>query len=403
MVYFRLILLASLMSVVGSSAAAQSKYQLAPGPDLWYNSVDGLRLGLRLKGQVAGTFGDGPHRLDVGLWLGSKFPKDPVSYYVSLTEPVPAWSDFGSEAAFEGFSSIREGMHAHGVNVRKRWQQGFNDREFVSGQLSAVYRQRYDNRYPAFPQLWQTRPVYEVSAGGLFRREIDVLGPYSLSARLSTGWVGADELRTYAQLELEQQAVTPLWKVFRLGHRIFVGFSGEETPVESRYRLGGGRAVDWVASGITRSRGTIPQPWMRDGWVAVAGGPNLRAYHRGEVLSLSEGGSVTHASVAGANLELELPNPVAWLLGKVPVVGGVVQSKLGLFYDGGAPLSGTDSVFRADAGLGLTVGLDLPEYLGRNGALAFRYDVPAWMSHPGLGQPNWKYRSVLGVWSIISL
>lgn len=400
--YPRLALLL-LLFAISSLAAAQPKYQLSPGPDLWYNSVDGFRLGLRLKGQVAGTFGDGPHRLDMGVWLGSKLPKDPVSYYVSLTEPIAAWSDFGSEAAVEGFSSIREGMHWHGLTVRKRWQQGFNDREFVSGGLTAGYRQRYDDRYPAFPQLWQGRPVYEATATGLFRREFEGLGPYSLSARASVGRVETATSRIYAQLELEQQAVTPLGNLFSFRHRLFLGVSGDDAPVESRYRLGGGRAVDWMNSGITRSRGTIPQPWMRDGWVAVAGGPNLRGYHRGEALRMAEGASVTHASVAGANFELDLPNPVSWLLDKVPVVGGLLQSKLGVFHDVGAPLAGSDTALRADAGMGLALGLNLPEYLGRSGMFTFRYDVPLWLSHPGVGEPPWKYRSVLGVWSIISL
>ena len=70
--------------MVTSHLQAQT-YQFSPYPDLWYNDIDGIRIGARLLGEVEGTFNDGPHRLDAGLWVGSKIPSNPVSYYFSIT------------------------------------------------------------------------------------------------------------------------------------------------------------------------------------------------------------------------------------------------------------------------------------------------------------------------------
>ncbi len=90
------------------SNAQQSKsYEIIPAPDLWYNDVDGIRVGLRLKGQVPGTFEDGPHRIDAGVWLGTWIPSDPVSYYFNYTQPIGAISDFGSEGNVQVTSSFR--------------------------------------------------------------------------------------------------------------------------------------------------------------------------------------------------------------------------------------------------------------------------------------------------------
>src|SRR5699024_4993792 len=73
---------------------AQQNYEVSYAPDIWYNSVDGIRVGVRMRGKVPGSFKQGPHRLDAGLWLSTFIPASPVSYYFSLTEPITAISDF---------------------------------------------------------------------------------------------------------------------------------------------------------------------------------------------------------------------------------------------------------------------------------------------------------------------
>src|SRR5699024_8592403 len=126
------ILAASFSIVHSDKAAAQSNpgYQISPAPDIWYNSVDGMRVGLRLRGEVPGTFGDGPHRINAGVWLGTRFPDHPVSYFFSVTEPIPGLSDFGSEASINIETLYRTGFQSHGFTFNKRWQAGFEETNY---------------------------------------------------------------------------------------------------------------------------------------------------------------------------------------------------------------------------------------------------------------------------------
>jgi hypothetical protein len=395
----RLILL--LLVIVASciDATAQGKYSVSLAPDLWYNSIDGARIGLRFRGQMAGTFGDGPHRLDAGIWLGSKLPKDPVSYYVSLTEPISAFSDFGSEASVEGFSAIRDGYHSHGFALSKRWQKGFNEKEFTSIRVQSSYSQRYDTRYALLPSMWQSRPVYAVETSLLTRNESNILGSMSHTVQLSVGSSMQSEAETFIQLEVEHLSRKNIASGFAFRHRVFMGLSGAETPIERRYRPSSGKAIDEISSGITRSRGILPQAGIDKGWVHLADGPNLRGYGRVEMGRLLEGRPATVTNIGSLNLELDYPNPVSWVLSRIPVVGGVLNSRMYVFTDHGL----ANNSVKSNAGAGFTVGLNIPDYLGRSRTLALRYDVPAWLSKPLSNEPKWNYRSVFGIWSVINL
>src|SRR5690625_7707466 len=126
---FRRLLPVSLLFFIGFIPQVKgqgSGYEVIPKPDIWYNDVDGIRLGIILDGQVPGSFGDEPHRLDAGVWLGLWFPDLPVSYYVSFTEPISAWSKISSDAAIELVSSLQTGYHKHRIGVSQRQQQALD-------------------------------------------------------------------------------------------------------------------------------------------------------------------------------------------------------------------------------------------------------------------------------------
>lgn len=382
-----------------SDATAQSKYSLSLAPDLWYNTIDGARVGVRLRGQMSGTFGDGPHRLDAGVWLGSKIPNDPVTYYVSLMEPIPVFSDFGSEASIEGFSSIRDGYHKHGFALSKRWQKGFNEMEYTILRLESNYAQRYDTRYALLPSMWQKRPVYVVETAFQTQKESDVWGTTAQTLQLTIGSYVQSGMLTFAQLEIEHQSHKNLGSGFALKHRVFVGLSGADTPIERLYRLSSGKAIDEISSGITRTRGILPQSGFDQGWIHTADGPNLRGYGRIEMSRQLDGRPATNRNVSSLNLELDFPNPFSWMLSHIPVLGGILSSRMYVFSD----LGMANSLVRSNGGTGFSVGLNIPDYLGRNRSLSIRYDVPAWLSKPHSNDSNWAYRSVLGIWSVINL
>ncbi|MDZ7680296.1 MAG: hypothetical protein U5J63_00965 [Fodinibius sp.] len=213
----------------GTSQTQSSSYQLLPAPDLWYNSVDGVRVGARVLGQVPNSFGDGPHRLNAGLWLGTKFPENPVSYYLKFTEPIPAISDFGSEASISLQTSYRTGFQSHGVSFDKRWQTGFNEMNYK--ELSVEFRaeHRFDSDYLLYEQLWQDQWLYLVSATFDYTDE-NVMGRYHLSWSADANIAGSAENFMRSRISYQQQV--KLSDSFTLYSRLFTGLAGDNTAPE---------------------------------------------------------------------------------------------------------------------------------------------------------------------------
>lgn len=418
MAYFRFliipfVLLTFLFLPVLPDAEAQNRgYELIPAPDLWYNDVDGIRVGVRLKGQVPGTFEDGPHRLDAGFWLSTWFPSLPVSYYLSYTEPIPAWSDFGSEASLQFISSIRTGYHRHGVGLNKRWQQGFDERRYREVSLFQMFEKRFDDEYVPFPQLWSDRSkvlfqtVFEL-------QDENPLGWYNLEFSGSLQYF--DD--TYGVGSVRAIQRIPFSEDWGLRLRGFLGAASSQTDPEYLFSRSSRPAADWMGSGITRAKGTIPQPWMESGHFQIAGGANLRGYTDQDVLTFQgepcvdcfEDGFVVGSpalfhSFASINAEFDYFNPVNLAFRELPYIAEFLRFRSYLFFDAGRSLGlqdyEPDTVF-ANAGAGFSLSLNIPDYLGKPRGFVLRYEMPFWLSEPG-SEEAFTFRHLFGFGAVIS-
>lgn len=392
------IFLTALYILTPDTSQAQAKsYELIPAPDLWYNDVDGIRVGVRLLGQVPGTFEDGPHRLDAGFWLGTWFPDLPVSYYLSFTEPVSAWSEYGSEANIQLISSVRTGYHLHGLVLNKRWQEGFDERRYREFRWMNTLEKRFDEEYTAFPQLWsdETRLLSGIA---LELQDDNTLGWYNISG---TGTLQLlDEVYALASLTAIQRI--PFNENWGLRLRGFVGASGSSSVSEYRYSRSSSPAVETIQSGITRAKGTIPQPWMESGYFQVSGGANLRGYTKQDIDSFTDSSTpVLYNSITAFNTELDYPNPIRHLFNRIPYLSEFMEFRSYLFFDAGIPLDEDQSTLFADAGAGFSLSLNIPDYLGKPRGFVLRYELPLWLSEPG-AEDSLKLRHLIGFGAVIS-
>ena len=405
--------------LVTSQAQAQygsSSYELIPAPDLWYNDVDGVRIGVRLKGQVPGTFEDGPHRLDAGLWLGLWFPDQPVSYYMRYTEPIPAWSDFGSEASVQAVSSIRAGYSMHGLGFNKRWQQGFDERSFREIRLFNSFAQRFDSEYTAFPVRWANSfgadSKYILSSLTGMIQDENSLGRYNLELNgtlqlnneaFGVGWLTATQR-------------VPFNSSWGLHVRGFAGLATESASSEFLFSRSTGQAITTLQSGVTRAKGTIPHSWVTSGNFQVAGGANIRGYTSGDVKSFTSNNctdcevpdlkaepAALYQSMFAINSELDYPNLIRTLFKGIPYASDFLDFRSYLFFDAGSPLGINNSpkTLFADAGTGFSISLNIPGYLGKNRGFVFRYDIPFWLSESG-NEDAFKFRSLFAFGAVIS-
>lgn len=403
--YLKRITVVIVLLVVPLLVSAQQSgksYEFLPAPDLWYNDVDGIRVGVRVKGQVPGTFEDGPHRLDLGLWLGTWFPENPVSYHVSFTEPISSISDFGSEGNIQLFSSIRTGFHRHGISFNKRWQTGFNEQNYK--ELSIFFRaeDRFDSEYLLYPQLWQNDWLYLTGLEFMLQDE-NSLGLFQASTSHTINFAGPSS--SFINSRVEVQQLFELSDYFSLRARGFAGVASNQSPAQYLFSHSFKPAIGWMDNGLTRAKGTIPTSWMEEGIFQVSGGANLRGYLNQDYVILNQGFAPVFTSMGAINLELDYPNPLDRAIKKIPVLGGILSLRSYLFWDTGTSLGFTDieeSRTLSDAGLGFMFSLNIPDYLGKPRGIRIRYDLPLWLSDPGQ-QNNFDFRNVIGIGAVISL
>jgi len=399
-----IVLLLALLFYWSGPVNGQSRgYDLLPSPDLWYNDVDGIRLGLNVKGQVPGSFDDGPHRLDAGFWVGLWFPDNPVSYYLSLTEPINAWSDFGSEANVQFLSSIRTGYQKHGVSLNKRWQPGFDERRFYSVSIHQHYEDRMDLEYTAFPALWSKDDKW-ISGASFEIQRSNSLGWYNLNTNLNTQLLN-DFYAVWTATAIQNLPINDFW-----GGRIrlFGGIASANTAPEYLFSRSTMPAINTLESGVTRAKGTVPEPWMQSGDFHLSGGANIRGYMSQDVESFkSEEGAwpFLQNSMVSANLEFDYWNPFQSLIKKSSMISDFLSLRSYLFFDTGKSLqieSGDSDELFSDAGTGIALSFNIPNNFGKPRGFVLRYELPLWLSHPEQGEDEFAFRQIVGFGAVIS-
>ncbi|TVQ66750.1 MAG: hypothetical protein EA360_04480 [Balneolaceae bacterium] len=383
----------------------EKAYELLPSPDMWYNSVDGIRIGVNFVGQVPGTFEDGPHRLNAGVWLGLWFPSMPVSYQLLYTEPVPGWSEFGSEASVQFLSSIRTGYHRHGAGFNKRWQPGFQENKFRELNIFNTFEKRFNRSYTAFPALWSEDSKILATAAFKMQDE-NFLGLYFFELESSLQYLNdsfiVSSLTAFQKIDLNRH-----WG-FRF--RAFTGVNSSASAPEYLYSRSMNPAIRWMNNGVTRAKGTIPQNWIESGSLHIAGGANIRGYMHSDVKSFVECEnevelcSSLYHSILSFNAEFDFWNPVDALLNKNNYASEFLRFRSYLFYDTGSStgwIGDQPAEIFSNAGAGISFSLNIPDYLGKSRGFVLRYEMPFWISDPTNGN-SISFRSLFGFGAVIA-
>ncbi|MBD3615726.1 MAG: hypothetical protein HUJ22_04065 [Gracilimonas sp.] len=395
--------------VPGLAFAQSDRYKLKFAPDLWYNNVDGIRVGARVFGEIEGTFRDGPHRLDAGVWLATNIPELPVSYYLSFTEPVAAISSYGNEGNIQIRSSIRTGYSHHQVSLNKRWQTEFNELKFTEWSLFFSQEKMFDADYRPYPQLWQTDWKSLLGMNMWLSKVFDI-GKFDLQASVKQNLVSSASY-TVGAVEVKQQI--PLGKGFNVRLRGFSGINSSDAAPEYQFGRSYRQPVEWLNNGVTRAQGTLPNTLLDDGLFQIAGGANLRGYTFQDFEELANSQNpLTYNFTMSLNAEVEYPNPVNNLF-KQSIIGDFVHLRSYVFGDIGrfyrnnymqTPGVQSDILnVNSDAGLGFQFSLNIPDYLGKDRGFAIRYEIPFWLSHPNGNENTFKFRNLIGIGAVISL
>ena len=409
--------------------AQDEPYRFTFAPDLWYNDVDGIRVGVRTLGEVEGTFKDGPHRLDAGVWIGTWLPDLPVSYYVSFIEPIKAISDYANEGSIQLISSIRTGYSQHQIQFNKRWQSGFYEYNYREISVFFSKEKMFDSEYRPYKILWQDEWKSLIGAKFIWSATPGI-GQFLARASIKHDINNQTEKFTVGTLELIQKI--ELNSRFKLRLRIFGGLASEQTAPEYLFLSSMNSPQEWLYKGISRAKGTVPMPWLEAGSFQVGGGANLRGYLNRDINMLNSVKNTSvrilfplYKSMLAFNTEIEFPNPVNQAIKDISVIGDLAELRTYLFADVGIgndftviqdptlnafpdivpPLvsdAPDEGALLADGGIGLQLSFNIPDYLGKDRGIFIRYDIPFWLSDPSGSDSNFAYRQLIGLGAIIS-
>ncbi len=385
-----LILFLFLLPSIGQ---AQSGYDFSIKPDLWYNDVDGIRIGSFFEGRAMGTGHEGPDRLDGGFWISTWIPALPVSYRITYTQPLTNYLTNPNELNLQLHSSVREGYQNHSVSINKRWQNHQHYRNYWESGLIYSMEKRFDDEYVNFPLMWGNqwkgliKPYLEhqyLTGIGIFNMKLEsrfnTLDPYFYTASLNIS---------------QQIRLGGSWEVRIRGYGEIID---DNSPEEYWLTLGSGGYINTLGSRMSRSKGTVPVQWVNRGIVHFSGGPNMRGYQKYDINSILDGTPRAFQSIGALNLEFDFPNPVQTSIRNIDQLSEFLSFRSYLFSDIALASSHLDSDLDgsfANFGAGLALTLNIPDFFGKPRGFVIRYESPFYLTDP-VGEDRFKWRHLLG-------
>lgn len=397
-------------------------------PDVWWNGVDGAKVGLHLESDYMFTM----HKVDASVWFNTHLLQledyysttnegmydryVPINYKVSYTSPI---NRNMPKLKIQLNSRLLDGLWQHGGGLL--WE--VNGNNTLYGNVKTMWRSvNYDLDYLLYPSEWSSmrgRPNSSINLGWLHNYNyVKGSGSFGLSFRAPffTGNSANAFDYSYAQLE----AINYNWvHKLMVKTRLFARYgTGANVPYESMLWLSGANPEDMMDNKYTRSIGIVPNDWTGFSQNSMnhfqqGGGMNLRGYagylvadeRNGEVLIGYKG-----RSGLSGNIEVDFDQYIRmrpkftrnWL--KLDLYAfadaGVIElsrvNDLNNYWNVTPTTMWSD--LRVDAGLGMAVTIKKWWWMQKAKPLTLRFDVPMYVNRPPYAEPDYfKFRYVIGV------
>ncbi len=310
-------------------------YQMVGRPDLWYNAIDGVRIGLRLEG----SYMNHVHRFSLSVWGAT---------YVG-TQTVPAClypelgiEDEGTYSANRFFPITLEGSYntvlprfvpRSFVDVRIRMLEGLYQLKGTMGLYlfdgdSLIFTQTFVHRpgaYAAYlmrPASWSYGYSSHLTLGYVRPiRSYALAGTWKVMLRTSSFAVQDP----FAMIQTQMTGQLP-WQRSTLRGRI-IGYIGwGKIPLQNRLRLTGASTEEFMDNPWVRSRGWLPASWY------CSDSSQLVHFHYGGGLNVR--GAIDQAGISGFAVNGEW-DVLGFLTNQPSWPSAAVQCNLYPFFDAG--------------------------------------------------------------------
>lgn len=396
------------------------KYRLWIRPDLWYNELDGFKVGVHLHGNYMRVL----HQFQLSMWVNTHLAqgigeKNRIKEYKraawfsydfsgshSLSSIIPGTTFYFQSRLLDGLELYRPGftvqlpknitldIHFQHMN---RPQSTWNEYLIYPGEWGMPDGAGNGKRY-------NVQNTLNLSMRYDYTHK-NISGFFNVRLR-SSAWMSRFD---YHYLELEHVDHIRLWKL-DLHTRTFGRLATGERPApESQLFLAGANPEQMMENKYVRAAGWVPYEWIggfgnRTNHFHHAGGLNLRGYAGYLAPELDNNGVLqyTYRGESGAAFNVELDvNRI------VPVRNRFLREYFTLntylFADGGSLTyrnsSGRQQFarFRMDAGAGVAFTVKKFGPLQGIRPLTFRFDVPFFINQAPAGTRNLDFRFVMGI------
>lgn len=389
------------------------KYEVNWRPDLWYNAVDGIKIGFHFDGDYFNL----KNKFSLTAWLNTTLLQDGIFNY--LLEHAGYDSIFPVSFNFSYSSNTHHFIKRSSVNFSLKYLDGLlggstaftvqaNARNSFTGGVKTMYRPAiFDLNYLLYPDLWDAKKMNTISMINYRHTYQYFKGTGDINIGLRSSSLFSDY--SYADITLTSINRNKLGRL-NLGTRVFsrVG-SGNPAP-ESALYLSGASPEELMENKFTRSKAFIPQEWV--GYenkilhFHQGGGLNLRGYAGYINPELDEEDSLfyyVYSGNSGASINAELDFDD--LLKVHPkLFREWLHIDTYIFADAGAMgyRNSNHSFFisgiRADAGLGIASTIKSWGPLEKVLPLILRIDFPFFINQPPSTEPHYfDLRWVLGI------
>ena len=342
----------------------------------WYNEVDGIKAGLRIKSSYADTYNK--------LILQGLYGVDSKSFdfYLKYSHPVD-WLRRETTLNFEAF--YREGRQGGSFVLDKLQRNSLSDPMPKYWQLRFVYHDLLDQDY-VYPGTYDDGTNLHLGGSFELAPKTDIFAT-SLKLDFDRSFWGS--YQSYEKFSLE----TRVWPANRFSFwlkpklRLWYGSSAIDPPEQQKRNLAGAGVLEKEKYFWLRSVGAFPEDYYLN-WV-LPGNSNLRGYFDGDY---------AFKKIVAFNTELGLPFWVPRFLRN-----SMRGRQLYLFYDAGLVLDNrpmealpTDLAeslehdffqsWMQDFGVGIKVWV-------------IKAEMPLWLSHPELSgeTEDWYARWTIGI------
>ncbi len=390
-------------------------YELFARPDVWYNSYDGLKIGLNMSGNYMNykhifdatvwfNTGIGQNYLDANTLKSAKDLYDNVSFRINYRT---ATDKFMKGSAVYLTAKALDGLNAYTV--------GF-DRTDISGKnkvylfFKSMYRKGLnDLPYLLLPNEWVPNQLNNTLNVGLEHAYTYSNGTGNINIGMRTSAILSDY--DYSNIKLSAINRTRLGKLV-LNTRVFGQYgTGQKEASESALFLAGANPEELMDNKYTRSQGFFDPAWATIGSTTnifqQGGGLNLRGYAGYLAPQAQSDGTIafTYKGFTGAAINAELEFSGLVKLKKQNWFTKTLKLTTYIFSDIGTINYNKrdDAVLKmanihADAGLGSTLTIKKFGVLQTINPLTIRFDVPFFLNRtPATDKGFVQFSFVIGI------